>query len=78
MFLHFVASFRHPVMPPKVSALPREAIEDKLEQTGIMVQDIRAMLRSDERLERIQLSFVSEIHWTILVLVSFTPSAKNR
>jgi hypothetical protein len=34
-------------MTPKVSALPREAIEDKLYQTGIMAQDIRAMLRSE-------------------------------
>jgi hypothetical protein len=47
MFVHFIASFRHPVMPPKVSALPREAIEDKLYQTGIMAQDVRAMLRSE-------------------------------
>jgi hypothetical protein len=36
----------------------------------------RTHSQKDERLERIQLFFVSEIHWTILVLVSFTPSAK--
>jgi hypothetical protein len=34
-------------MPPKVSALPPEAIGDKLDQTGIMAQDIRAMLRPE-------------------------------
>jgi hypothetical protein len=35
-------------MPPKVPALPREAIERALCNTGVSAQDIRALLRSDD------------------------------
>jgi hypothetical protein len=36
------------LMPPKVPALPREAIERALYMTGVPAQDIRALLRSDD------------------------------
>jgi tetrahydromethanopterin S-methyltransferase subunit G len=35
-------------MPPKVPALPREAIERALYTTGVSAQDIRAVLTSDD------------------------------
>jgi hypothetical protein len=35
-------------MPPKVAALPRKVLEPRLYDTGVCIQDIRAMLRSPE------------------------------
>jgi hypothetical protein len=36
-------------MPPKVLALPREGIERALCSIGVTAQDVRALLRSDDR-----------------------------
>jgi hypothetical protein len=41
--------FTTTAIPPKVPAVPRNEIEPHLSITGFSAQDIRALLRADER-----------------------------